>query len=216
MPRKHAKGYFVRGHFVAEGSELDQALKRELKGETGVSKSDLKRESERLQSLGESLLTLRSGLFARLSLPDALRDALDAARRISDFEGRRRQLQYVGKLMRKLDEDAVQAIEAALREQREGSAADTQQLHQAEHWRDRLLADDDALGQWLREHPDTDAQHLRSLLRQARKEAQPERPGEARRHGKAYREVFQLVRAALSPDADADADAASSAAPHSP
>ena len=206
MPRKSTKGYFVRGHFVAAGSELDQELKRELKGSAEMSKTDLKRHSERLQALGEALLTLRDDLMAQVrgqhDLPDKLIDALDEARRITNFEGRRRQMQYIGKLMRTLDDDAIASVEAALEEQRKPSAQETLRLHQAEQWRERLIADDGALTDWLAAEPGTDVQHLRALIRQARKDAQAsaaqEHPGEAVRHGKAYREIFQVVRTALA------------------
>src|SRR3712207_5218024 len=104
MSRKPKKGYFVRGQFVAEGSELDLQLKAEQKHFQENSKTELKRESEQLQKLGESLLTLRADLMEGLQLPDKLLDALDELRRITNFEGRRRQSQYVGKLMRGLDE----------------------------------------------------------------------------------------------------------------
>ncbi|MFP5323589.1 MAG: ribosome biogenesis factor YjgA [Gammaproteobacteria bacterium] len=208
MPRKPTKGYFVRGHFVAAGSELDLELKRELKGSVDMSKTDLKKHMDHLQSLGESLLTLRSDLMTRLreqhELSDKLIDALAEARRITNFEGKRRQMQFIGKLMRALDEDTVAAIEAALEEQRKPSAQETLRLHQAEQWRDRLVADDDALTDWLRQDPEADVQHLRALIRQARKDAQTtaaqEKPGEAQRHGKAYREIFQIVRQALGRD----------------
>jgi ribosome-associated protein len=202
MSRKPKKGYFVRGHFVAEGSELDLELKAELKGTTEQSKTDLKRESAALQKLGEDLLTLRADLMEPLGLPDKLADALDEVRRITNFEGRRRQMQFIGKLMRQLDEETLAAVRAALDEQREGSAAQTLVLHQAEQWRERLIAHDDAVGDWLNAHPATDSQQLRALVRQARKDAVPEKPGLAPRHGRAYREIFQLVRAALSGDDD--------------
>ncbi len=201
MARKPTKGYFVKGHFVAEGSELDLELKRELKGDVELSKTDLKKISDHLQSLGEQLLTLRQGLMDKLNLPDKLLEALADAKRITNFEGKRRQMQFIGKLMRKLDEETVQAIEAALEVQHQGSAADTLRLHLAEQWRDRLIADDQALQDWLQGDPDADLQRLRSLIRQARKDAQDnaaaERAGEAVRHGKSYREIFQLVRARL-------------------
>lgn len=207
MSRKPTKGYFVRGHFVAVGSELDLELKRELKGSVDLSKTDLKKHSDHLQALGESLLTLRSDLMTRLreqheGIDDKLIDALQEAKRITNFEGRRRQMQFIGKLMRKLDDDTVAAIEAALEEQRKPSARETLALHQAEQWRDRLIADDGALTDWMQTAPETDVQPLRALIRQARKDAQgvTERPGEAPRHGKAYREIFQLVRAALNRD----------------
>lgn len=207
MSRKPTKGYFVRGHFVAVGSELDLELKRELKGSVDMSKTDLKKHSDHLQSLGESLLTLRGDLMTRLreqheGIDDKLIDALQEAKRITNFEGKRRQMQFIGKLMRKLDEDTVAAIEAALEEQRKPSARETLALHQAEQWRDRLIADDGALTDWMQTAPETDVQQLRALIRQARKDAQGvvERPGEAQRHGKAYREIFQLVRAAQNRD----------------
>ena len=205
MARKPTKGYFVKGHFVAEGSELDLELKRELKGDVDVSKTDLKKHSDKLQQLGEALLTLRQGLMDKLDLPEKLVEAIAEAKRITNFEGKRRQMQFIGKLMRKLDDDTVTAIEAALEVQHQGSAADTLRLHQAEQWRDRLIADDKALQDWLAIDPDADLQHLRSLIRQARKDAQDkasaERPGEAQRHGKSYRELFQIVRTRLDAQA---------------
>ncbi|MBN9372440.1 DUF615 domain-containing protein [Hydrogenophaga sp. YM1] len=199
MSRKPTRGYFVRGHFVAEGSELDQELKRDAKGGE-LSKTDLKKLSDRLQNLGEQLLTLRGDLFNRLGLDDRLVDSLAEARRITNFEGRRRQMQYIGKLMRKLPDETIAAIEAAIEEQQRPSAEATLQLHQAEQWRDRLIADDGALTDWLAQDAGADVQQLRTLIRQARKDAQAvkERPGEAQRHGKAYREIFQHVKAALA------------------
>lgn len=197
MPRKPKKGYFVSGQFVAEGSELDLELKRELKGGDAPSRTELKRESTEQQKLGEELLTLRADLMARLGLPDKLTEAIADARRITNFEGRRRQMQFIGKLMRQLDEDLLGQVRAALAEQHSGSAGETMALHQVEQWRDALLADDGALAKWVGLYPRADSQQLRALVRQARKDAKPSRPGETARHGKAYRELFQLVRAQL-------------------
>src|SRR5690606_19761949 len=120
MSRKPKRGYYVKGQFVAEGSELDQQLRAEQTG-NAPSRTALKKESEELQKLGEALLTLRGDLMERLQLPDKLLEALDELRRITNFEGRRRQLQYVGKLMRGLDEEQLDAVRAALEEQRSGS-----------------------------------------------------------------------------------------------
>ena len=100
MSRKPKKGYFVRGQFVAEGSELDLELKRELKGTDEASRTDLKRESDELQKLGEELLHLRAALFDALPLGEKLADAVAEAKRITNFEGKRRQMQFIGKLMR--------------------------------------------------------------------------------------------------------------------
>jgi len=211
MARKPKKGYFVKGQFVAEGSEEDLALKREAKGNEGTSKTDLKRESVELQKLGEDLMGLRSALMLRLTsqghVGEKLSDALVHARQITNFEGRRRQMQFIGKLMRKLDEPVLDAIRAALVAQHTPSALETETLHQAEIWRSRLIADEDALGQWINLSPRTDSQQLRALVRQARKDAVPEKPGLAPRHGRAYREIFQLVRAQLAGDNAQDDEA---------
>jgi ribosome-associated protein len=194
---------------VAEGSELDLELKRELKGDTDVSRTDMKKQSDELQLLGEQLLTLRADLMARVNLPDKLIEAVADAKRITNFEGRRRQMQFIGKLMRKLDAPTVQAVQDAIEEQRKPSAKETQRLHQAEDWRDRMIADDQALTAWLALDSQSDAQHLRALIRQARKDAQApgakEMPGQAPRHGKAYRELFQTVKTALSREDDSPA-----------
>jgi len=202
MSRKPKKGYFVRGQFVAEGSELDLQLKAELKNFQDNSKTELKRESTELQKLGESLLTLRADLMEGLQLPDKLLDALDEVRRITNFEGRRRQMQYIGKLMRGLDEEALSAAREALETQRQGSAKESMALHEAENWRDQLIEDDQALQRWLDAHPGTDSQQLRALIRQARKDRQPSADEVSRglvpRHGRAYREIFQLVKEQLS------------------
>ncbi len=201
MPRKPKKGYFVRGQFVAEGSELDLQLKAEQKHFQENSKTELKRESAELQKLGEQLLDLRGELFDRLQLPEQLVDALDEARRITNFEGRRRQMQYVGKLMRNLEPDKLEAARQALDEQHHGSAQASLALHEAERWRDQLIEQDDALQRWLDAHPGTDTQQLRALIRQARKERQPSADevsqGLAPRRGRAYREIFQIVKEQL-------------------
>lgn len=198
MSRKPTKGYFVKGQFVAEGSELDLALKRELKGSDEPSRTELKRESTELQKLGEDLLTLRAELLDRLDLSEKMKEAVAEANRITNFEGKRRQLQYVGKMMRKLEPEVLDAIRSALSDQHSGSKQETLTLHKAETWRDRLIADEDAFGLWIAQNPQTDSQQLRALIRQARKDAKPEKPGEAPRHGRAYRDIFQLVREQLT------------------
>jgi len=209
---KLKKGYFVKGKFVAEGSEQDLELKRELKGTDEKSRTDLKRESTELQKLGEDLLTLRADLLDRLELPEKLLEALAEYKRITNFEGRRRLLQFIGKRMRQLEPETHEAIRKAVVEQHTPSVLETQTLHAAEQWRDRLLADDDALGQWVNTCPSTDVQQLRALIRQARKDAKPEKPGLAPRHGRAYRDIFQIVREHLThPD-----DLGTGDLPHNP
>jgi ribosome-associated protein len=206
MSRKPKKGYYVRGEFVAEGSELDLAYKRELKGTESASKTDLKRESAQRQELGAELLELRADLreqlLAKGHLNEPLLEALSQAKKITDFEGKRRQMQYVGKLMRKLSDEDVEALQEALHFQQKGSAKETQALHLAESWREKLIHQDEALTQWLIEHPTSDAQALRALIRQAKKDAVPLSQqeisqGRAPRQSRAYREIFQWIRQAL-------------------
>ena len=203
MSRKLKKGYFVRGEFVAEGSERDLELKRELKGTDEQSRTDLKRESAELQKLGEELLTLRADLLERLLLSEKLKDAVLEAKRITSFEGKRRQMQFIGKLMRLVDPAVLDTVRSALSEQTSGSAQENLILHLAESWRERLLGAEDAFGDWLAQHPDTDSQQLRALIRQARKDAVPEKPGAAVRHGRAYRDIFQILREQLTEEEEA-------------
>lgn len=209
MSRKPKKGYYVKGQFVAEGSELDLELKAELKGTWDSSRTDMKRESDALQKLGEDLLNLRSDLIARLQLSDKLLDAVAEARRITNFEGKRRQMQYIGKIMRKLDESLIADIQAAMEEQRSGSPTEKLTVLQAEQWRERLMADDGAMAEWLDSFPATDSQQIRALIRQARKDAPAAAPAEAadaeegaasapRKISRAYRELFALLREQLS------------------
>ncbi len=187
---------------MAEGSELDLELKAELKGTEGLSRTDRKKDSDDRQDLGVELLTLRTELMDRLNtqghITDLLREALAEARRITNFEGKRRQMQYVGKLMRKLSEESVAAVKDALNEQRMGSTKDTLALHLAESWRDRLMADDAALQEWMNDYPSTDSQQLRALVRQARKDDVTTKADIAKgllpRQSRAYREIFQLIK----------------------
>ena len=153
------------------------------------SKSQMKRDMTALQKLGEELLALPESRWAPLALPEILSDALKAAKKITNFEGRRRQLQYIGKLMRKIDPEPVREAVAAFKL---GHAQDSLRLHQSERWREQLLASDDALQDFIAAHVDVDIQQLRSLVRAARKDASnaPEQ-----RSGRAFRELFQFIKA---------------------
>ena len=208
MSRKSRKGYYVEGEFVAAGSELDLKYRVLQKGTESPSRTEKKNASEDLQKLGEELLTLREDLFAGLALPESLLDAILLAKRITNFEGKRRQKQLIGKLMHRLDAAALEAVAAALQLQHSQSAREKLALHRAERWRDALIADDEKLSEWMREFPGTDGQQFRALIRQARKEAlvvrepSPPRPGAAPRQGRAYRQIFALVRAQLTTSAD--------------
>jgi ribosome-associated protein len=159
------------------------------------SKTRLKQDAHALQSLGEAVAALSEDRLSRVDMPDALRDAIAEYRRTKSHEGRRRQMQYVGKLMRGADEAALRE---AVAEAQVGSARATLLLHEAERWRDALIAGDDALTPWAAEHPDVDMQALRALVRQARKETPDDAaPGRAQRRGRAYRDLYRLVRETL-------------------
>ncbi|MFG6466801.1 ribosome biogenesis factor YjgA [Roseateles sp. BYS87W] len=154
------------------------------------SKSQMKRDMTALQKLGEDLLALPESRWEPLALPEILYDALKAAKKITNFEGRRRQMQYIGKLMRKIDPEPVREAVAAFKL---GHAQDSLRLHQSERWREQLLASDDALQAFLGAHVDVDIQQLRSLVRAARKDASGE---PEKRNGRAFRELFQFIKAA--------------------
>ena len=181
----------------------DPATDLEDTGDTErPSKSALKRQMHDLQALGQELTELPASRVAKLDLPESLRDALAEFRRTRSHEGRRRQMQLIGKLMRKTDDAPIREAVAAFKL---GSAKETLALHEAERWREELLAGDDAVTRWLNHFPATDAQQLRSLLRSARKDAKVEATPD-QRHGRNYRELFQLIKTALAEVHAAQAD----------
>lgn len=151
-----------------------------------VSKSQLKRESHALQALGEELVELPAAKLETIPLPEELAEAVALARRIKARGGRKRQLQYIGKLMRKLDEAPIrQAMEQLNSE----SARETAQLHKLERWRERLLDEgDSALAELLEKYSTADRQHLRQLMRNAQREKKQNKPP------KSARELFRYLR----------------------
>ena len=163
------------------------------------SKTALKKAMHELQALGEALMTLPDTRIDAIGLDESLRDTVRTAQRTKSHEGRRRQIQYLGKLMRRAqDAGGIEPIREAVASFQLGHAKDALALHEAERWRAELLASDDALTRWTAAHPRSDLQQLRSLIRSARKEVVPELPGGAARHGRAYRELFQQLRSVLA------------------
>jgi ribosome-associated protein len=155
------------------------------------SKTRRKNESHALQDLGEDLVQLGLAKFKGIEMPDTLRDAIEEVRRVKSHEGKRRQMQFIGKWMRKLDEPTVAAIAAIIEAAKRPSREEVIRMHRLEQWRDTLVDDDAALAQWLTHYPATDVQHIRSLIRSARKE---QRTDATVRAGRAYRELFQLLK----------------------
>jgi ribosome-associated protein len=123
-------------------------------------------------------------------MPEDLADAVHEARRITDHEGKRRQLQYVGRMMRGITDDETAALRTALEEYRGVNRAATARLHWIERTREQLLADDAALTAFIREHPGADPQEGRTLIRNARREAQQGKPP------RYFRELFQWIKTA--------------------
>ena len=154
----------------------------------GPSKSQQKREVEALQELGETLVKLPDAQFKRIELPEALRTAVAACRKITQNGALRRQKQYIGKLMRGVDPAPIQA---QLDVFNGVSAAENAKLHQAEKWREKLIADNEALTLFLNGHPDVDVTHLRQLIRSAREETLRNKPP------RAFREIFKVIREAM-------------------
>ena len=163
------------------------------------SKSQLKRDMHALQELGSALVELPKDALKRMPMPEDLADAVHEARRITDHEGKRRQVQYVGRMMRGLTDAETAALRTALEEHRGVNRAATARLHWIERTREKLLADDAALTAFIREHPGVDPQEGRTLIRNARREAQQGKPP------RYFRELFQWIKTA-SGSADEDED----------
>ena len=163
------------------------------------SRTKRKEAVEALQALGVRLVELPTDRLAKVNMPDSLRDAVREAQRISDFEGRRRQLQYIGRLMRDVDPEPLQAAIDAF----DGvSAVENARLHRLERLRNDIMENERVLESVLAEHPGADIQYLRQLRRNALKERELNKPP------KAFRTLFQILKeleagnGAVPPDED--------------
>ncbi len=159
------------------------------------SKTQLKKQAHDLQALGVALVALPDDRLQDLDVSDSLLEAVKQYKKTRSHEGRRRQMQYIGKLMRR---NEVEPIEQAVTAMQLGHAKDSLALHEAQRWRAELIESDEALTRWSGLHPSGDVQQLRSLIRAARKDAAstPEQ-----RSGRAYRELFQFIKAQELQDA---------------
>jgi ribosome-associated protein len=150
-----------------------------------TSKTRRKKDMLALQALGAQLVELNEQQIETMQLPEALLEAVLEAKRLSKREARRRQLQFIGRLMRDIDATLIrERLDEWLGQGRER----TVQLHALERWRDELLAGDPALERFLREYPHADSQKLRALIRNARREQ-----GSALAP-RSYRELFRTLR----------------------
>ena len=152
---------------------------------SGPSKSQLKRESTALQDLGAELVALSKERLAKIDMPERLRDALLDAQRFTKHEAKRRQIQYIGKIMRDID---ATPLRAAMDEINGNSEAANIRQHRLERLRTRLMEDEAVFSEVARDFPAADMQHLRQLRRNALKEAQQGKPP------RAYRELFRELR----------------------
>jgi ribosome-associated protein len=153
-----------------------------------LSKTKRKEAMLALQDIGEELVKLPANKLERLDLPDELRRAVEDCRRFTKHGAIRRQLQYIGRLMRGVDEEPIARQLAAWRGESDEEKA---LLHRIERWRDRLIQDDEALTLFLNEYPQADATQFRQLIRNARQEAANSKPP------KSSRAIFKLVREAV-------------------
>ena len=156
--------------------------------DTGPSKTKIKKQMHELRDLGKELTELGKDQLAQLDIPEILRDAIRAMKNINSFGAQRRQIQYIGKLMRNVDPAPILAKLDAWKGKSQNHTA---YMHQLERWRGRLLENDGALTELLAAYPQADAQRLRSLIRNALKERELQKPP------KNYREIFQVLREIL-------------------
>ncbi|RZL09058.1 MAG: DUF615 domain-containing protein [Rubrivivax sp.] len=181
----------------------DEALGPEDDGlDRRPSKSAMKRASHELQALGEQLLAMPDARLASIEMPERLRDALADYKTTRSFEGKRRQLQYIGKVLRLVEVDELREAVAVFQL---GHARNALALHEAERWRAELVGEDTtALTRWAQEYPGSDLQQLRALVRSAKKDAAaaPEQ-----RNGRGYRELFQFIKKDMEAQAQVERDA---------
>jgi len=158
-----------------------------------VSKSEVKREMHKLQAIGERLLKVKKTDLDSFPLTDELVAAIDESKRIKSHEAMRRHLQYIGKQMRSADLEGIQKCLDRL-----DSSSDfyLRAQNQSEMWREKLIKTDTAEGNWIEQHPNTDRQPFRSLVRAAKKE-QPEDPKAPITGGKNSKKLLQWLREEL-------------------
>ncbi|MBI5437065.1 MAG: DUF615 domain-containing protein [Nitrosomonadales bacterium] len=161
------------------------------------SKTKIKQQMHDLQDIGEQLVELGNDRLKQLDLPERLYDAIRELKRINKFGAQRRQMQFIGRLMREVD---TAPIIAKLEVWGGSSRQHIAYLHQMERWRDRLLENDAALTELLAAHPEVDAQRLRALIRNVHKEKELDKPP------RSYREIFQVLREMLPEQASTQVD----------
>ena len=182
----------IRPHAPKPGSSStrgrglrNQPVATDDEEELPPSKTKIKKQMHELRDLGKELTELGKDQLAQLDLPENLHDSIREIKNINSFGARRRQMQYIGKLMRGVDTAPILAKLDAWKGKSQPHIA---YMHQLERWRDRLMENDSVLTELLAAYPETDAQRLRTLIRNAQKELESGKPP------KNYREIFQILR----------------------
>jgi ribosome-associated protein len=161
----------------------------DIEQDAAPSKTQRKKDMHALQEIGEQLVELDPKKLAEFDLPEILLDAIRMARPMNKHGARRRQMQYIGKLMRTID---VLPVQQKLDSWHQVSLHQTARLHQLERWRERLLSDEHALTEFAQKYPQADLQHLRLLIRNAQKEKAADKPP------KSFRLLFQALQAIIT------------------
>lgn len=167
----------------------DNPFDDDFEEELPKSRTQIKKEMLALQELGAKLCELNKERLASIPLPDLLRNAIVEMGRIKTHNAKRRHMQFIGRLMREADHEAIAAAYAQLTQV---SEQHVQQQHLAERWRDRIIAEgDDAINAFLQDYPDGDRQQLRQLARTARQEAEKNKPPTSAR--KLFRSLRETI-----------------------
>ncbi|PSJ17108.1 ribosome biogenesis factor YjgA [Nitrosomonas supralitoralis] len=168
---------------------MQKELENEIEQDTAPSKTKRKKDMHALQEIGEQLIELDSKKLDEFDLPEILSEAIKQAKAIHKHGARRRQLQYIGRLMREVN---ALPIQEKLDSWRQVSVHQTARLHQMERWRERLLSDEHALTEFAQKYPAADLQRLRLLIRNAHKEKTAEKPP------KSFRLLFQELQGIIT------------------
>jgi ribosome-associated protein len=178
-------------HMQSNESELNPSAQDET--DDAPSRSQLRREALDVLKLAHALVELTDAQLGHVPIEADLLDEVRRARAVTQQIARKRQTQFLAKQMRKLDDADIDAIRVALERDRNAARRETAVLHRAEQWRERLVdGGDDALNDFVAQHPEADRQHLRTLARQARAERERGKPAHA------ARELFRVLREALN------------------
>ena len=158
-----------------------------------ISKTKRKQQMHELQDIGEELVELSKEALSKIPMSEDLLDAIKEYKRLNAHEARRRQMQFIGKIMRKED---TAPIREKLEQIRGSSTAATALLHRIERYRSAMIDKDEAITQFLSDFPHASVQELRTLVRNTRKEAEQAKPP------KSFRELFQFIKAVLEHNPD--------------